>query len=58
MENKVIDFDQLNFDKKKQLIISGLIKAYNVNDLSATTLDWSSSIPGLQVPAEMVLCVL
>ena len=34
------------------------MKAYNFNDLSATTLDWSSSIPGLQVPAEMVLCVL
>ena len=34
------------------------MKAYNFNDLSATALDWSSSIPGLQVPAEMVLCVL
>ena len=58
MENKAIDFDQLNLDEKKQLIISGLMKPYNFNDLSATTLDWSFSIPGLQYPAEMVLCVL
>ena len=40
MENKVIDFDQLNFDEKKQHINSGLMKPYNFNDLSATTLDW------------------
>lgn len=54
-ENKVIDFDELDFDEKKKLIISGLLKAYNFNDLSATTLDWS---PGLYVPVYMVLTVL
>ena len=31
------------------------MKGTNFNDLSASTLDWSSSMPGLTVPAEMVL---
>ena len=37
------------------MVISGIIKRTNFNDLSASTLDWSSSMPGLTVPAEMVL---
>ena len=31
------------------------MKGTNFNDLSASTLDLSSSMPGLTVPAEMVL---
>lgn len=57
-EKKVIDFYELNFDEKKKLVISGLLKAYNFNNLSATVLDWSSSLPGLCVPVYMVLTVL
>lgn len=33
-------------------------KAYNFNDPSAATLNWSSSMPGLCVPTAMVLAVL
>ena len=55
MENNVIDFDKLTFEEKKNMVISGIMKGTNFNDLSASTLDWSSSMPGLTVPAEMVL---
>ena len=57
-ENHVVDFDEMTFDQKKKLIIEGLLKAYNFTDLTATTLDWTSSLPGLYVPSTMVLTVL
>ena len=40
------------------MVISGIIKRTNFNDLSASTLDWSSSMPGLTVPTETVLTVI
>ena len=34
------------------------MKAYNFNDLSANTLHWSSSMPGLHIPTHMALTVI
>ena len=57
-KNKVIDFDEMTYQQKKDLIIKGLLKACNFTDPTATTLDWTSSMSGLHVPATMVLTVL
>ena len=53
-KNKVIDFDEMTYHQKKDLIIKGLFKVYNFTDPTATTLDWASSMSGLHVPATMV----
>ena len=57
-ENQVIDFDEMTYQQKKDLIIKGLLKAYSFTDPTATTLDWTSSMSGLHVPTTMVLTVL
>ena len=57
-ENQVVDFDEMTYQQKKDLIVKGLLKAYNFTDPAATTLDWTSSSPGLYVPSIMVLTVL
>ena len=57
-ENTVIDFDEMSYQQKKDLIIKLLLKACNFTDPSATTLDWTSSSPGLFVPSTMVLSSL
>ena len=57
-ENQVIDFHEMTYQQKKDLIIRGLLKACNFTDPTATTLDWTSSMSGLHVPATMVLTVL
>ena len=57
-ENQVVDFDEMTYQQKKDLIVKGLLKAYNFTDPTATTLDWTSSSPGLYVPSIMVLTVL
>lgn len=46
-EQQVIDFDNMNFDQKKEFVIKGLLSARNFTDPAATTLDWSDSMPGL-----------
>ena len=38
-KNQVIDFDEMTYQQKKDLIIKGLLKAYNFTDPTATTLD-------------------
>ena len=38
-ENEVVDFDEMIYQQKKDLIIKGLLKAYNFTDPPATTLD-------------------
>ena len=43
---------------KKKIVIEGLLKIFNFTDPTATTLDWSSSMPGLHVSSNMVLTVL
>ena len=53
-KNKVIDFDEMTYQQKKDLIIKGLFKVYNFTDPTATTLDWASSMSGLHVPTTMV----
>ena len=57
-ENQVADFDEMTYQQKKDLIVKGLLKAYNFTEPTATTLDWTSSSPGLYVPSIMVLTVL
>ena len=57
-ENEVVDFDEITYQQKKDLVIKGLLKAYNFTDPIATTLDWTSSMSGLHVPTTMVLAVL
>ena len=57
-ENQVVDFDEMTYQQKKDLIVKGLLKAYNFTEPTATTLDWTSSSPGLYVPSIMVLTVL
>ena len=57
-ENQVVDFDEMTYQQKKDLIVKGLLKAYNFTEPTATTLDWTSSLPGLYVPSIMVLTVL
>ena len=57
-ENTMIDFDEMSFQQKKDLIIKLLLKACNFTDPSATTLDWTSSSPGLFVPAAVVSSLL
>lgn len=57
-EEQIINFDEMSFEKKKEFVISHLMKAYNFTDPTATTLDWSSSMPGLHVPASVVLTVI
>ena len=54
-ENTTIDFDEMSFQQKKDLIIKLLLKACNFTDLSATILDWTSSLFGIFVPATVVL---
>ena len=57
-ENQVIDFDEMTYQQKEDLIIKGLVKVYNFTDPTAATLDWISFMSGLHVPATMVLTVL
>ena len=57
-ENAAMDFDEMSFQQKKDLIIKLLLKACNFTDLSATTLNWTSSLPGLFVPVTMVSSLL
>ena len=57
-EVEVVDFTEMSFEDKKKLVLKNLWKAYNYEDITATTLDWSSSSPGLTVPSQMVLTVL
>ena len=57
-EEQIINFDEMSFEKKKEFVISHLMRAYNFTDPTATTLDWSSSMPGLHVPASVVLTVI
>ena len=57
-ENQVVDFDEMTYQQKKDLIVKGLLKAYKSTEPTATTLDWTSSSPGLYVPSIMVLTVL
>ena len=57
-ENQIVDFDGMSFDEKKKIVIEGLLKIFNFTDPTATTLDWSSSMPGLHVSSNMVLIVL
>ena len=57
-ENQVSDFDEMTYQLKKDLIITGFLKAYNFTDPTATTLDWTSSMSGLHIPTTMVLTVL
>lgn len=57
-EEQIINFDEMSFEKKKEFVISHLMKVYNFTDPTATTLDWSSSMPGLHVPASVVLTVI
>ena len=57
-EEQIINFDEMSFEKKKEFVISHLMKAYNFTDPTATTLDWSSSMPGLHVPASVFLTVI
>lgn len=57
-KEQIINFDEMSFEKKKEFVISHLMKAYNFTDPTATTLDWSSSMPGLHVPASVVLTVI
>ena len=57
-EEQIINFDEMSFEKKKEFVISHLMKAYNFTDPTATTLDWSSSMPSLHVPASVVLTVI
>ena len=57
-ENHIIDFDEMTYQLKKDLIITGLLKAYNFTDPTATTLDWTSAMSRLHIPATMVLIVL
>ena len=57
-EEQIINFDEMSFEKKKEFVISHLMKAYNFTDPTATTLDWSSSMPGLHVAASVVLTVI
>ena len=51
-ENTTIDFDEMSFQQKKDLIIKLLLKACNFTDLSATILDWTSSLSGIFVPEQ------
>ena len=48
----------MSFEQKKEFAIKCFLKAYNFNDPTATTLDWSSSMPSLHVSSHMVLTVL
>lgn len=57
-ENQIADFDHMSFDEKKKIVIEGLLKAFNFTDPTETTLNWSSSMPGLHVSSNMVLTVL
>ena len=57
-ENTVIDFDEMSYQQKKDLIIKLLLKECNFTGLSATTLDWTSSLPRLFVPSTIVLSSL
>ena len=57
-ENTVIDFDEMSYQQKKDLIIKLLLKACNCTGPSATTLDWTSSLPRLFVPSTIVLSSL
>ena len=57
-ENQVVDFDEMTYQQKKDLIVKGLLKAYNFTEPTATILDWTSSSPGLYVPSIIVLTVL
>ena len=50
-ENTVIDFDEMSYQQKKDLIIKLLLKGCNFTDPSVTTVDWTSSLPGLFVPS-------
>ena len=57
-EAQVIDFDQMNFEEKKKLILEFILKATNYNDLSSSRLDWSTSTMSLFVLPEIVLSFL
>ena len=57
-EKNVIDFDETTYQQKKGFIIKLILKASNFTNPTASTLDWSTSIPELHVPSSMVLSFL
>ena len=57
-EVEVVDFTGMSFEDKKKFVLKNLLKAYNYEDITAATLDWSSSTAGLTMPSQMVLTVL
>ena len=46
------------FEEKKKIIVEAILKATNFNDISARTLDWSTSTMPLFVNSSMVLTFL
>ena len=57
-EVEVVNFTEMSFEDKKKLVLKNSLKACNYEDITATTLDWSSSSPRLTVPSQMILNVL
>ena len=58
IEQTTVDFTDKSFEEKKKMIVEAILKATNFNDISARTLDWSTSAMPLFVNSSMVLTFL
>ena len=54
-EPTTIDFTGKSFSEKNKIIVESILKATNFDDISARTLDWSTSTMPLFVNSSMVL---
>ena len=53
--NNTVDFSGMSFEEKKRIILDSILRATNFNDLTAQTLDWSTSTMLLFVNSAVVL---
>ena len=53
-EPTTVDFTGKSFSEKNKIIVESILKATNFDDISARTLDWSTSTMPLFVNSSMV----
>ena len=53
--NNTVDFSGMSFEEKQRIVLHSILRATNFNDLTAQTLDWSTSAMPLFVNSAVVL---
>ena len=53
--NNTVDFSGMSFEEKKRIVLDSILRVTNFSDLTAHTLDWSTSTMPLLVNSAVVL---